>query len=130
MGSIRQACRFSGGVSRYFLAVQVLALFSSFANRRGVQLASKEFTMRFKYVGGLAMVAGLCFAAVAMGQAQGQPGQPGGRGRGGPPGGGGFPMFGGGGGGFGTSRLRLLQVDEIRKELELADEQVAAIRTL
>lgn len=76
--------------------------------------------MRFKFLGSLAIVAGLCFAAVAMAQPQGQPGQPGGRGRGGPP----------GGGGFGTSRLRLLQMDEIRKELELADEQVAAIKEL
>src|SRR5690348_14778966 len=84
--------------------------------------------MRFKFLGGLAVVAGLCFAAIAMAQPQGQPGGRGGRG--GPPGGGGPPFGMFGGGGFGTSRLRLLQVDEIRKELELADEQVAAIREL
>ncbi|HEY2414430.1 MAG TPA: hypothetical protein VGI40_19450 [Pirellulaceae bacterium] len=85
--------------------------------------------MRFKFLSSLAIIAGLCFAAVAMAQQpQGQPGQRGGRG--GPPGGGGPPFGMFGGGGFGTSRLRLLQMDEIRKELELADEQVAAIRTL
>jgi len=86
----------------------------------------KEFTMRFKFVGGLAVVAGLFFAAITFAQPQGQPGQPGSRGRGGPPGGGGPGMMGGGR----ASRLFLLQRDEVRKELELADEQVAAIREL
>lgn len=55
-----------------------------------------------------------------------QPGQ-----RGGPPGGrgfGGFGFFGGPGGGF--SRLGLLSIPEVRRELELADEQVEAIEKL
>src|SRR5262245_12953135 len=55
-----------------------------------------------------------------------QPGQQGGRGRGqgGPPGGGGF-FFGGGG--F-TSRMALLNADEVKKELELAHEQVQEVQ--
>jgi len=81
--------------------------------------------MRFKFNFGLAAIAMTCLAISALAQ---QPGQRGERGRGGAPGGG-FPMFGGGGGNF-TSRLSLLRMPEIRKELELADEQVAAIETL
>jgi hypothetical protein len=122
MGSIRRQVVFCGGGRFRHFSNSVRLL-----GEKSIQTAAKEFTMRFKFLGGPAVVAGLCLAAVAMAQPQGQPGQPGGRGRGGPPGGG-FGMFGGGG--FGTSRLRLLQIDEIRKELELADEQVAAIRTL
>jgi hypothetical protein len=125
MGSIRrQVVSLGGGRFRHF------SISTRLLGEKSVQTAAKEFTMRFKFFSSLAIVAGLCFAAVAMAQQPAQPGQPGGRGRGGPPGGGGFGMFGGGGGGFGTSRLRLLQVDEIRKELELADEQVAAIKEL
>jgi hypothetical protein len=57
-------------------------------------------------------------------QAQQQPGQQGqGRGRGGGGGGGGF-MFGGG---FLRSRISFLRIAEVKKELELADEQVAEI---
>src|SRR5213075_3101284 len=99
MGSIRKAGRFlwRRPLSALFLGRH------SLSRRGSVQTAAKEFTMRFKFLSSLAVVAGLCFAAVAMAQQPGQPGQPGGRGRGGPPGGGGFGMFGG----FGTSRLRL-----------------------
>jgi hypothetical protein len=62
--------------------------------------------------------------AVAVAQ---QPGPPGGQRRGGPPGGfGGFGMFGGGG----ASRLMLLGIPEVQKELELADEQVKEIQKL
>lgn len=48
------------------------------------------------------------------------------RGRGGPPGGG-FGFFGGGGG---MSRLMLLGISEVQKELELADEQVKEIQKI
>jgi hypothetical protein len=68
---------------------------------------------------------GLATAVIAQqpGQGQGQQGRRGGGG--GPPGGG---MFGGGmfGGGF-ISRMFLARNDAVRKELELADEQVAEI---
>jgi hypothetical protein len=121
MGSIRRQVVFCGG-GRF-------GTFLSNAGRRGsVQTAAKEFTMRFKFLGGLAIIAGLCFAAIAMAQPQGQPGGRGGRG--GPPGGGGFGMFGGGGPGRSPSRLGLLQMEAVSKELELADEQVTAIREL
>ena len=81
--------------------------------------------MRFKFHAGVALVATACLAIGAFGQQPGQGGQRGGdRGRGG----GGPPMFGGGG--FGTSRMSLLRIAEVRKELELADEQVAAIEML
>jgi Spy/CpxP family protein refolding chaperone len=63
-----------------------------------------------------------CFGLAISVLAQ-QPGQPGGRGRGGPPGGGGF-FFGGGG----ASRMGLLNVEEVQKELELTDEQIDEIR--
>ena len=81
--------------------------------------------MRFPSTYQVAIVALISLGATALAQQPGQPGQPGGRGgRGGPPGGGGgfFP------GGMGPrSRLSLLSIPEIRKELELADEQVAEI---
>lgn len=80
--------------------------------------------MRFKLVFSLAAVALIGLTASAL--AQQQPGQPGqGRGRGGPPGGGGG--FGFGGGGFLRSRMSFLSIDAVKKELELADEQVAEI---
>jgi hypothetical protein len=80
--------------------------------------------MRFKFHFGLAAIAMTCLAFSAIAQQPGQPGGRGGdRGRGGGP-----PMFGGGGN-F-TSRLSLLRIAEVRKELELADEQVAAIEML
>src|SRR5207253_11331828 len=79
----------------------------------------RRTSMRFKLVFQLAALA-LIGAAVSV-MAQQPPGQPGqGRGRGGPPGGGGG-MFGG------FSRMGLLRMAEVRKELELADEQVAEI---
>jgi Spy/CpxP family protein refolding chaperone len=81
--------------------------------------------MRFKLAFLVATVGVLGLAASALAQRSEQPGQPGGRGRGGP--GGGPPMFGGGGG-MGQSRMFLLSIPEIRKELELADEQVEAIQ--
>jgi hypothetical protein len=86
-----------------------------------------------------------CLAATVHAQDQGQKGQRG-QGQGGQPGqrgggfggggfgGGGFGGFGGGFGGFGggfgagTSRLRLLQVEAVQKELELVDEQLTAIQ--
>jgi hypothetical protein len=77
--------------------------------------------MRFKLMYSVAAFAMIGMAASLW--AQQQPGQPGGRGRGGPPGGGFF--FGGGG--FGQSRMSLLRIAEVKKELELADEQVAAL---
>jgi len=59
---------------------------------------------------------------------QGQGGQPGARGGFGAGGFGGFGGGGFGGGGFGgTSRLRLLSVEAVQKELELVDEQLTAI---
>src|SRR6266404_3399288 len=78
--------------------------------------------MRFKLAIQFMAVCLLCIAAAVSAQQPGQQGQPGGRGRGG---GGGF----GGGmfGGPGASRMGLLRNDAIRKELELADEQVAEI---
>jgi len=85
--------------------------------------------MRFKLVFSLAAVALIGLSASVM--AQQQPGQPGqGRGRGGAPGGGGFGGGGfgfGGGGGFLRSRMSFLSIDAVKKELELADEQVAEI---
>jgi hypothetical protein len=84
--------------------------------------------MRFKLSYGLTAIVMSCLAIPAFAQPPGQPGQRGERGRGGPPGGGGM-FFGGGGGGF-TSRLSLLRIMEVRKELELADEQVAEIEKL
>jgi len=77
-------------------------------------------------------VALACLAAPLLAQQPGggqggQGGQRGGRG------GGGFGGFGGGGGGFGfgggggTSRLTLLNVEAVQKELELVDEQLTAI---
>jgi hypothetical protein len=77
--------------------------------------------MRFKLVFSLAAVALIGLAASAL--AQQQPGQPGqGRGRGGGP-----PGGGGGFGGFLRSRISFLRISEVKKELELADEQVAEI---
>ncbi len=64
------------------------------------------------------LVLSLAIASLAMGQER-PDGQ---RGRGGPPGG--FPMMFGG---FRASRMMLLRVPEVRKELELVDEQIAEI---
>jgi len=77
--------------------------------------------MRFKSVISLAAVAliGLAVSVMAQ-QPQGQQGQ--GRGRGGGPPGGGFM-----GGGVLRSRISFLSIAEVKKELELADEQVAEI---
>lgn len=85
--------------------------------------------MRSKSAFRFAMMLMLSLAVPALAQ-QRPDGQPGGRGRGGPPG---VPFFGGGGGGGfggGASRMFLLRIGEVRKELELADEQVAAIEKL
>jgi hypothetical protein len=81
--------------------------------------------MRSKLSLALALFVGVGLATLALAQQPGQPGQQGGRGRGG----GGFPGFGGGGGGA-QSRLSLLRVAEVKKELELADEQVDALEKL
>jgi hypothetical protein len=79
--------------------------------------------MRFLSSVVLAALVGLCASVVAQ-----QPGQPGGRGgRGGPPGGGGGFFAGGMGP---RSRLLLLSVPAVRKELELADEQVTEIEKI
>jgi Spy/CpxP family protein refolding chaperone len=83
--------------------------------------------MRLKSVFSAALLFVLGMAALSLAQ-QRPDGQPGGRGRGGPGGGGGF-FFGGGGLG-GGGRLAFLQITEVRKELELADEQIAAIEKL
>jgi hypothetical protein len=73
----------------------------------------------------LATSLGLCLALSAVAVAQERPeGQRGDRGRGGPPGGG-F-MFGG----FRASRMMLLRVPEVQKELELVEEQLAEIRKI
>lgn len=83
--------------------------------------------MRSKLFLAIRAVALVGLAAVVF--AQQPPGQPGGRGRGGPPGGGfGFGGFGGGGGG--QSRMSLLRITEVRKELELADEQIDEIEKI
>jgi hypothetical protein len=120
MGSIRQGPVLAAALSiRTFLS-------SIAGRRRSIFQRAKEFTMRFKFNFGLAAIAMTCLAISALAQQPGQPGQRGDRGRGGPPGGGGFGMFGGN---F-TSRMSLLRTAEIRKELELADEQVAAIEML
>jgi hypothetical protein len=73
--------------------------------------------MRLKLALTLTAVAVIGLATPILAQ---QPGQ-GGRGRGG-------GGFGGGGMGFGfMGRMQLLRIPEVRKELELADEQIAAI---
>lgn len=80
--------------------------------------------MRFKHLLTGVAVALISLGALAVAQ---QPGQ-----RGGPPGGRGFPGFGGFGGfggGF-ASRLGLLSIPEVRRELELADEQVEALEKI
>lgn len=77
------------------------------------------FTILSPLVLGLAVV-GL---TVAQDRPEGGRGE---RGRGGPPGGG---MFGGGGG-FRVSRMMLLRMPEVRKELDLVDEQIAAIEKI
>ena len=77
--------------------------------------------MRFKFSFLFATVGALCLAAMAFAQQEQQGGR--GRGPGGP------PMFPGGGG-MGANRMFLLSVAEVRKELELADEQVDAITKL
>lgn len=74
--------------------------------------------MRFKLAFTLTAVALIGLTASLLAQ------QPGGQRGPGGPGGRGF------GGGFGQSRMSLLRIAEIRKELELADEQVAAIEKI
>jgi Spy/CpxP family protein refolding chaperone len=64
------------------------------------------------------VIVSLSAAALAQQRTEGQQGGRG-RGGGGPPGGGGMAMF--------ASRMLLLRVPEVRKELELIDEQIAAI---
>jgi len=86
--------------------------------------------MRFKTITTVALVALLAIGATLLAQ---QPGaQRGQRGQGGQPGGG--RAFGGGGmfggGGFLRSRISFLNIAEVKKELELAEEQVAAIEKL
>jgi hypothetical protein len=76
-------------------------------------------------------IAALAFVGLTAAVFAQQPqGQPGGRGRGGPPGGGGGFFGGFGGGGVGQSRMSLLRIMEVRKELELADEQIAEIEKI
>ena len=77
--------------------------------------------MRFKLAIQVTAVCLLGIATAVIAQQPGQ-GQQGGRGRGG-----GGPGFGGGMFGGGASRMGLLRVAEVRKELELADEQVAEL---
>jgi len=77
--------------------------------------------MRSKLVFSIAAAAFIGLAASLLAQQPDQ--QRGERGRGGPPGGG---MFGGGGG-FLRSRMSFLLNADVKKELELADEQVAEI---
>jgi hypothetical protein len=79
--------------------------------------------MRFPLTYHVAIVALISLGATALAQQPGQPGQPGGRFRGGPPGGGGGMTFGG----MMRSRLSLLSITEVRKELELAEEQITEI---
>jgi Spy/CpxP family protein refolding chaperone len=74
--------------------------------------------MRFRSVLVLAAVLVMVSASVTWAQP--------GRGRGGP---GGFGR-GGPGGGFGMSRLALLRIEAVQKELELLDDQIEAIRKL
>src|SRR5262245_13609017 len=100
---------------------------------------AKEHAMRSRVVMATVVATALaCLAATLHAQDQGQKGQRGQRGQGGQPGGrgtGGFGGFGGGFGGFGgfggrggTSRLQLLNVEAVQKELELVDEQLTAIQ--
>jgi hypothetical protein len=92
---------------------------------RNLLLSTKEHVMRRKST---FLVAAMTCLGLAISVLAQQPGQPGGRGRGGPGGPGGGPGgFFGGGGGF-TSRMGLLSVEEVRKELELTDEQVDEIQ--
>jgi len=81
--------------------------------------------MRFKLLFPLAAVALIGLSAAVVAQ---QPGQ-GRGGRGGPPGGFGGGGFGGGGM-FLRSRMSFLGISEVKKELELADEQVAEIEKI
>jgi hypothetical protein len=78
--------------------------------------------MRFTRVSMLTAIALLGVAVTVLAQ---QPGQRGPGGPGGPGGRGGFGGFGGFGGM--TSKMGLLRIPEVRKELELADEQVAEL---
>jgi hypothetical protein len=88
----------------------------------------KEKVMRSKLVFTVAAIAVVGIALSALAQQQGQRGQ-GQRGQGQGGGRGGFNFGGGGGGGgFLRSRISFLMVPELQKELELADEQVAAIQ--
>jgi hypothetical protein len=101
-------------------------LFGPFpADVRRTFLRSKEFLMRFKLAFLVAAIGIISFAATALAQRPDQPGQQGGRGGRGP--GGGPPGMGGG---MITTRTFLLSIAEVRKELELADEQVEAITKL
>ncbi len=79
--------------------------------------------MRFPTTFHLAIVTLIGLGATALAQQPPPPSQPGGRGgRGGPPGGMGMP----GGGAF-ITRLSLLRITEVRKELELAEEQITEL---
>src|SRR5688572_27626157 len=85
----------------------------------------KEKAMRLRAILTVALVGLTAMAALAQQPGQRGDGQKGeGRGRGGP---GGGLFFGGGG--F-TSRLSLLGISEVQKELELADEQVKEIQKM
>jgi hypothetical protein len=80
--------------------------------------------MRFPSTYQVAILALISLGATALAQQPGQPGQGGGRFRGGPPGG------GGGGGmipGMVRSRLSLLAIKEVRDELQLEPEMIAEI---
>src|SRR5918994_3442538 len=80
--------------------------------------------MRFPLTYQVAIVALISLGATALAQQPGQQGPGGGRFRGGPGGGGGmFP-------GMVRSRLSLLAITEVRKELELAEEQVTEIEKI
>jgi hypothetical protein len=83
--------------------------------------------MRFSATYYVAIVTLISLGATALGQQPSQPGQGGTRFRGGPPGGGGGGMLIGG---MMRSRLSLLAITEVRKELELAEEQIAEIEKI
>jgi Spy/CpxP family protein refolding chaperone len=107
------ACDFSGVFSLF----AVLPTQDTLPELRTLRTTLKEKPMRLTRVFTLSAVALLGVAATMLAQQPGQRG-PGGPGRGG---------FGFGGFGGFTSRMSLLRIPEVRKELELADEQIAEL---
>ncbi len=79
---------------------------------------------REKWVAGLAVVALVFMASVANAQPQGERGR---GGQGGPGGGGRMPMFGGGGA---MGNVMLLMREDVRKHLDLLDEQVEELQAV